>query len=181
MPKEASRWARFNGAHNFGVSTPLVVKIDIKTIIWQFFWRFQTLSQEPYVWSDFTRCQNKFIDEPDSMVPITLWSAPPGGENWHQINYLTVFWRFQPLSQEPYVRSDFARCQKKCLDEPDSMVPITLGSPPPLVVKIGIKGKKTTILARFAHARVYIIRSDFPRCQKKRLDEPDSTGGENWH
>ena len=36
-----------------------------------------------------------------------------------------------PISQEPYVRSDFARCQKKCLNEPDSTVPITLGSAPP--------------------------------------------------
>ena len=44
-----------------------------------------------------------------------------------------------PISQEPYVRLDFARCQKKCLDEPDSTVPITLGSAPPLVVKIDIK------------------------------------------
>ena len=34
--KEASWWARFNSSHNFGVSTPLVVKIDIKQIIWLF-------------------------------------------------------------------------------------------------------------------------------------------------
>ena len=43
------------------------------------------------------------------------------------------------ISQEPYVRSDIARCLKNCLDEPDSMVPITLGSGVPLVVKIGTK------------------------------------------
>ena len=32
MPKDASQHARFNGAHNFGVSTTLVVKIDIKKL-----------------------------------------------------------------------------------------------------------------------------------------------------
>ena len=33
VPKEASQLAGFNSAHNFGISTPLVVKIDIKKII----------------------------------------------------------------------------------------------------------------------------------------------------
>ena len=33
---ESSWWAGFNSAHNFGVSTPLVVKIGIKKIIWLF-------------------------------------------------------------------------------------------------------------------------------------------------
>ena len=46
---------------------------------------------------------------------------------------------WQLISQELYVRSDLARYKMKQLDEPDSTVPITLGSSPPLVVKIDIK------------------------------------------
>ena len=43
------------------------------------------------------------------------------------------------ITQELLVRFDFPRYQKKHLDMTDPKLPITLGSAPPLVVKIDIK------------------------------------------
>ena len=53
------------------------------------------------------------------------------------------FWRCffgkMLITPQSYVQFDFPRCQMKCLNMLDSMVNISLGSPPALVVKIDTK------------------------------------------
>ena len=52
---ESSQWAKSNSAPNFGVMTPLVVKIGIKKIIWHFFQFFEKPSKADLIdsiWSE---------------------------------------------------------------------------------------------------------------------------------
>ena len=70
----------------------------------------------------------QFIRTLQSKCTPAAAAAPPAPLEFSQ----------QLISWELYVQSDFARCQKKDLDKPDSTMPKLLGLLAPLVVKIGI-------------------------------------------
>jgi len=86
------------------------------------------------------------LDELVSMLPITLGSdsskPTENAQNCWKMQFVGIFYfdtlhvcqqRAQraPIAMGPYAQFEFPRCQMKCLDKLESMVPIPLGSPPP--------------------------------------------------
>ena len=91
---ESSQWARSNSAPNFGVMTPLVVKIDIKKIIWHFFSFLKNWVKQTSL-NQFGQ-KRKFLDHLETHLHTKfheVWMIGYGENHWKPLK-IGVFGHF---------------------------------------------------------------------------------------